>query len=76
MHYSNLPALAAALSTIWFASPVSGNAIPNAKTLAERQTGYKWVDTWTSMPQLVEQANLPPSPFVSLHPLDREFDTS
>ncbi|KAI0401069.1 SGNH hydrolase-type esterase domain-containing protein [Xylaria palmicola] len=24
---------------------------------------YHWVSTWTSMPQLVEQNNLPPSPF-------------
>ena len=30
----------------------------------KRQTDYHWVDTWTSMPQLVEPDNLPPSPFV------------
>lgn len=25
-----------------------------------------WVDTWVSMPQLTEPANLPPAPFVRL----------
>lgn len=25
---------------------------------------YHWVDTWTSMPQLTEPANLPAPPFV------------
>jgi len=25
----------------------------------------RWVDSWTSMPQLVEPANLPPAPYVS-----------
>lgn len=25
----------------------------------------KWVDIWSSMPQLTEQSNLPPAPFVS-----------
>ena len=24
----------------------------------------KWVDTWASMPQLTEESNLPPIPFV------------
>jgi len=33
----------------------------------KRQTDYHWVDTWTSMPQLVEPDNLPPSPFVRSH---------
>jgi len=27
--------------------------------------GEKWVTAWTSMPQLVESNNMPPSPFVS-----------
>ena len=30
-------------------------------TQAIGTTGYHWVDTWGSMPQLVEFANLPPS---------------
>jgi hypothetical protein len=25
----------------------------------------QWVDTWATMPQLTESANLPPAPFVS-----------
>jgi hypothetical protein len=29
-------------------------------------TGH-WVDTWTSMPQLTEPANLPLPPFVCVH---------
>lgn len=28
----------------------------------------KWVTAWTSMPQLVESNNMPPSPFVSPQP--------
>lgn len=30
-----------------------------------------WVDIWGTMPQLVEPANLPPVPFVSLLPRPR-----
>jgi hypothetical protein len=26
--------------------------------------GFHWVNTWTSMPQLVEASNMPPAPFV------------
>ncbi|KAL6712561.1 hypothetical protein ACN47E_000438 [Coniothyrium glycines] len=33
--------------------------------IEERQDGYHWVNTWTSMPQLVESSNMPPSPFSS-----------
>ncbi len=29
---------------------------------------YHWVATWTSMPQLVESSNMPPSPFVRTSP--------
>jgi hypothetical protein len=36
----------------------------NGRALDKRQDGSHWVDTWTSMPQLVEQSNMPPSPFV------------
>ncbi|TFK33499.1 SGNH hydrolase-type esterase domain-containing protein [Crucibulum laeve] len=38
---------------------------PNSSlnVLRERQAGTQWVSIWTSMPQLVEQSNLPPSPF-------------
>lgn len=38
------------------------NAVP-VTSLVERQEGYKWVDTWTSMQQIVEPNNLPPAPF-------------
>ncbi|KAF1964809.1 lipolytic enzyme [Bimuria novae-zelandiae CBS 107.79] len=36
-----------------------------ALTLGKRQDGYHWVTTWTSMPQLVESNNMPPSQFAS-----------
>lgn len=37
------------------------HAIP--ATLEDRQDDNRWVTTWTSMPQLVESSNMPPSPF-------------
>lgn len=52
------------------ANPVQGVA----RSVAEDD--YHWVATWTSMPQEVEQSNLPPSPFVCpgfFLPIDREF---
>lgn len=52
-----------AIATLWHSLSVFGAVLP--AVLEERQTAdYHWVDTWTSMPQLVEQSNLPPSPFV------------
>lgn len=54
-------ALVAIAATIWLPSPTSGNVLPHKA----RQTDFKWVDTWTSMPQLVEPDNLPAAPFVS-----------
>ncbi|KAG9378563.1 GDSL Lipase/Acylhydrolase [Pyrenophora tritici-repentis] len=33
--------------------------------IAKRQDGSHWINTWTSMPQLVERDNLPPAPFSS-----------
>ncbi|KAF2841529.1 hypothetical protein M501DRAFT_970115 [Patellaria atrata CBS 101060] len=47
-------------------STVSTAAIDVRELLQHRQANgseLHWVDTWTSMPQLVEQNNLPPSPF-------------
>ncbi len=44
---------------------VGVNAFPTL--ILDRQAANDsshWVDTWTSMPQLVEPDNLPPSPFV------------
>ena len=29
-----------------------------------------WVDTWATMPQLTEPANLPPAPYVNLTEID------
>lgn len=37
----------------------------NARALNQRQDENHWVTTWTSMPQLVESNNMPPSQFVS-----------
>jgi hypothetical protein len=54
------------LDSVCLSSPVAGTPIGFLKALEARQAnGSHWVDTWTSMPQLVETANLPPSPFVS-----------
>lgn len=37
-------------------------AAPAART-DDHPAAYHWVDTWVSMPQLTEPANLPPAPF-------------
>ncbi|KAK7179277.1 hypothetical protein DPSP01_005698 [Paraphaeosphaeria sporulosa] len=42
-----------------FFSPLDARALDN------RQDGNHWVTTWTSMPQLVESSNMPPSQFTS-----------
>ena len=56
--------LSVALATLAILSPsIHGRAI---EPLGKRQDGFHWVNTWTSMPQLVESNNMPPSPFVSL----------
>ncbi|KAF2110171.1 lipolytic protein-like protein G-D-S-L family [Lophiotrema nucula] len=55
---SVVPVVLATLTTL-----VSGRAL---EPLAQRQDdGSHWIDTWTSMPQLVESSNMPPSPFGS-----------
>jgi hypothetical protein len=60
--------LAVAFGTSWLSSSVIGSVLPAEKSVKSRQdTGSQWVDTWTSMPQLVEPGNLPPAPFVRLH---------
>lgn len=38
--------------------------IAEGKNLRKRSDGH-WVDTWATMPQLTEPANLPPAPYVS-----------
>ena len=62
MVYSSI--FTVAFATLVFFSPATqGRAI---ESLDRRQDGYHWVNTWTSMPQLVESNNMPPSPFVHL----------
>ncbi|KAF9526189.1 SGNH hydrolase-type esterase domain-containing protein [Crepidotus variabilis] len=46
-------------------SLVGANVVPFNST-THRRDDYHWVDTWTNMPQLVEDSNMPPSPFVSV----------
>jgi hypothetical protein len=60
MVYSSVFSVAfAALSIL---SPtVNGRAI---EAVDKRQDASHWINTWTSMPQLVEASNLPPSQFV------------
>ncbi|KAK5633265.1 hypothetical protein RRF57_008979 [Xylaria bambusicola] len=51
------------LSAVLWATCVVGSPL-DVTGLAKRQDADShWVATWTSMPQLVEQNNLPPSPF-------------
>lgn len=65
MFNSHFLVLAVAFGTSWLSLLVTGSVIPKEQIIESRQdTGNKWVDTWTSMPQLVEPGNLPPSPFV------------
>lgn len=61
-HYKS--ALSVALGALWLTSSTYGSALPSTKVLGSRQEDHHWVDTWTSMPQLVEQNNLPPAPYV------------
>jgi hypothetical protein len=57
-----LPKMHVAFATLAIFSPViQGYAI---ELLGKRQDGFHWINTWTSMPQLVESNNMPPSPFV------------
>ncbi|EPE28153.1 SGNH hydrolase [Glarea lozoyensis ATCC 20868] len=56
---TQLLSLAAAFGAL--CTSVGANAIP----LSTRQDTNHWVTSWTSMPQLVEPDNLPPSPFKS-----------
>ena len=51
-----------------FLSPTFANVLPpeHRHSVTPRQEPNHWVSAWTSMPQLVEPDNLPPSPYVSL----------
>ncbi|KFY43179.1 hypothetical protein V494_02071 [Pseudogymnoascus sp. VKM F-4513 (FW-928)] len=66
MFYNHFLALAVAFGISWAPLPAAGSVLPEKQNVQTRQdTGSKWVDTWTSMPQLVEPGNLPPAPFTS-----------
>ncbi|KAH8710208.1 SGNH hydrolase-type esterase domain-containing protein [Phaeosphaeriaceae sp. PMI808] len=53
--------VAFAILTVLSPAKVDGRAVGE-----KRQDGFHWVNTWTSMPQLVEQNNMPPSPYSAL----------
>jgi hypothetical protein len=59
---SSLLTIASATLAVFIAS-IQGRAIEPVD-VEERQDGSHWINTWTSMPQLVESGNMPPSPFV------------
>lgn len=60
MFYISIPRfLLVTLATV--SPPVHGLAV---ETYSKRQDAYHWINTWTSMPQLVESGNMPPSQFV------------
>ncbi|OBT66929.1 hypothetical protein VE03_04151 [Pseudogymnoascus sp. 23342-1-I1] len=66
MFNSHFLVLTVAFGSSWLSLPVIGSVLPKGQIVESRQdTGNKWVDTWTSMPQLVEPGNLPPLPFTS-----------
>ncbi|KAF1958993.1 SGNH hydrolase [Byssothecium circinans] len=54
------PLLTLLFATSPLFTPTSSRALPAGE---KRQESSKWVSTWTSMPQLVESSNMPPSPF-------------
>lgn len=51
------------LTSMVFVSFAAWSSAAPSAGLTERQDDFHWVDTWTSMPQLVEPNNMPPSPF-------------
>ncbi|KAK3114712.1 hypothetical protein LTR53_006723 [Teratosphaeriaceae sp. CCFEE 6253] len=68
-HLAALVPLAAGVLSNPIASPPSYGAPPSygngSVAISPNPTNGHWVDTWTSMPQLTEFANLPPAPFNS-----------
>lgn len=57
------------VSAALLASPVQERDASLLSVLKPSGNGH-WVDTWVTMPQLTEPANLPNAPFVSSpHPL-------
>lgn len=67
----SLPRWAAIAASLLLLSPTSAVPTPEDAGLSRDAVAPKadddwhWVATWTSMPQLVEPNNMPPSPFVS-----------
>ncbi|KAF2751666.1 hypothetical protein M011DRAFT_434607 [Sporormia fimetaria CBS 119925] len=53
------------LSKAGFVALVAFSAQATTRTIDKRQDDSHWVTAWTSMPQLVETNNMPPSPFGS-----------
>lgn len=62
---TKLKLLSAAACLLW-GTCVVGSPLDTEKLKQRQDADSHWVATWTSMPQLVEQNNLPPSPFVSV----------
>ena len=56
----------AAILALWATFPSCIRAVPTAEVeiQARQDADNHWVATWTSMPQQVEDSNMPPSPFV------------
>ncbi|KFY12897.1 hypothetical protein V491_06617 [Pseudogymnoascus sp. VKM F-3775] len=66
MFHNHFLVLAVAFGTSWLTLPATGSVFSRGKNIESSQAeDGQWVDTWTSMPQLVEPNNLPPSPFTS-----------
>ncbi|KAI1146515.1 SGNH hydrolase-type esterase domain-containing protein [Nemania diffusa] len=57
-----LKALSAVACLLW-TSCVAASPRGAQELRCRQDPDFHWVATWTSMPQLVEQANLPPAPF-------------
>ncbi|PSN70200.1 SGNH hydrolase [Corynespora cassiicola Philippines] len=55
----------ASLALLALAALLIFSSTTNGRTIDKRQDGHHWINTWTSMPQLVEPNNMPPSQFTS-----------
>lgn len=63
-----LVAFAGTLLPAAFAQDGTLSTSSSKRAIRPNPSNGHWVDTWVSMPQLTEPANLPPAPFVS-HPM-------
>jgi lysophospholipase L1-like esterase len=68
--------LAALVASILPASTSALAAPPTYGQITPKPRDGRWVDTWGSMPQLTEPANLPPPPFVRNHLPENIITTS